>query len=124
MYQAIVFLPLIGCIVAAVISLAGARARHPGGSPDATSHSHGAGHGGPAAHTAHDDHAAEPPAVGSREAELITTGLLFISMALSWLAFAWVGFGHHDTRIPLFTWMASGDFRAEWALRIDTLTAV
>jgi hypothetical protein len=28
MYQAIVFLPLLGCIVAALISLAGARARH------------------------------------------------------------------------------------------------
>ena len=33
MYQAIVFLPLLGCIVAALISLAGARARHPGGEP-------------------------------------------------------------------------------------------
>ncbi len=33
MYQAIVFLPLLGCIVAALISLAGARARHPGGAP-------------------------------------------------------------------------------------------
>ena len=31
MYQAIVFLPLLGAILAALISLAGARARHPGG---------------------------------------------------------------------------------------------
>jgi NADH-quinone oxidoreductase subunit L len=29
MYQAIVFLPLLGCIIAGLISLAGARARHP-----------------------------------------------------------------------------------------------
>ena len=33
MYQAIVFLPLLGAIIAALISLAGARARHPGGTP-------------------------------------------------------------------------------------------
>ena len=33
MYQAIVFLPLLGAILAALISLVGARARHPGGSP-------------------------------------------------------------------------------------------
>src|SRR5437588_167795 len=35
MYQAIVFLPLIGAIVAGLISLAGARVRHPGGSASA-----------------------------------------------------------------------------------------
>src|ERR1700674_3853399 len=33
MYQAIVFLPLLGSIIAAFIALAGAHARHPGGSP-------------------------------------------------------------------------------------------
>ena len=35
-----------------------------------------------------------------------------------------VGFGHHDERIVLFTWMQSGDLKVDWALRIDTLTAV
>jgi len=32
MYQAIVFLPLLGAILAGIISLVGAHARHPGGS--------------------------------------------------------------------------------------------
>ena len=32
MYQAIVFLPLLGAILAGIIALAGAHARHPGGS--------------------------------------------------------------------------------------------
>ena len=32
MYQAIVFLPLIGAILAGLIAPVGARARHPGGS--------------------------------------------------------------------------------------------
>ena len=52
MYQAIVFLPLLGCIVAAMISLAGARARHPGGSPsDTDHHAHDhAAHAAPAQH--------------------------------------------------------------------------
>ena len=45
-------------------------------------------------------------------------------MILSWIAFAYVGFGHHDARVPLFTWIASGELKVDWALRIDTLTAV
>ena len=35
MYHAIVFLPLLGAIIATLITLAGARARFPGGAPDA-----------------------------------------------------------------------------------------
>ena len=35
-----------------------------------------------------------------------------------------VGFGHQDARVPLFTWIISGDLKVDWALRIDTLTAV
>jgi len=87
MYQAIVFLPLIGAIVAGLISLAGARARHPGGS--AKDHKDHHAHPEPGA-AAHDDGhgAAEPAATGSRSAELITTVLLFIAMILSWIAFA------------------------------------
>ena len=45
----------------------------------------------------HDDHhVSEPPAQGSRAAELITTGLLFVSAALSWVVLVDVGFLHHD----------------------------
>jgi NADH-quinone oxidoreductase subunit L len=47
-----------------------------------------------------------------------------ISMVLSWIAFVQVGFGHQDVRIPIFTWMAAGDLKFDWALRVDTLTAV
>jgi NADH-quinone oxidoreductase subunit L len=126
MYQAIVFLPLLGALVAAIIALAGARTRFPGGTPSADDHAHGAAHHGPAAvHPSHGDtHEPEPAAAGSREAELATTALVFASMILSWIALAYVGFGHHDARVPLFNWMTSGDLRVDWALRIDTLTAV
>ena len=40
MYQAIVFLPLLGSILAAFIALAGAHARHPGGAPPEGAENH------------------------------------------------------------------------------------
>ena len=128
MYYAIVFLPLLGAIIAALIALAGARARYPGGPPDAVdaSHAHGAP-SPPAASAALDVSPGEPqpqPAAGSRSAELVTTVFLFASMLLSWLAFVDVGFSHHDSRVALFPWIISGDVKVDWALRIDALTAV
>jgi NADH-quinone oxidoreductase subunit L len=127
MYQAIVFLPLLGAILAGLIALAGARARFPGKGPapggEAHAIDHGGHHGDAAGHASHhEEHA--PAAVGSRTAELITTTLLMISMILSWIAFVDVGFAHHDARVPVFTWMAAGDLKVEWSLRVDTLTAV
>ncbi len=38
MYQAIVFLPLVGAILAGLITLVGAHARYPGGSPAPEGH--------------------------------------------------------------------------------------
>src|SRR6187455_2150185 len=129
MYQAIVFLPLLGAILAGLIALAGARVRFPGKgpAPGGEDHAtdHDAHHRGPVSHASH--HGGEehvPAAAGSRTAELITTTLLMISMILSWIAFVDVGFAHHDARVPVFTWMAAGDLKVEWSLRIDTLTAV
>src|SRR4051812_47077469 len=128
MYQAIVFLPLLGAILAGLIAIFGAHARNPGG--DTVEHYGGHAHAS-VAHDGHGDnhghddhHVSEPPAQGSRLAELITTGLLFVSAALSWVALVDVGFMHHDARIALFPWIVSGDLQVAWALRIDTLTAV
>src|SRR6202795_3197407 len=131
MIQAIVFLPLIGAILAGLIAIFGAHALHPSG--DTVEH-HDDAHG-VAAHASdvhdehaddhgHDDHAVEPPAAGSRAAELITTGLLLVSAGLSWVALVDVGFMHHDARIALFPWINSGDLQVAWSLRVDTLTAV
>ncbi|HWP27821.1 MAG TPA: NADH-quinone oxidoreductase subunit L [Xanthobacteraceae bacterium] len=130
MYQAIVLLPLLGAVIAGAIAIYGARLRHPGAEPWAghmpqAGHGHAAVDSPPPAHDATDLHEQhQPPALGSRAAEVITTSLLFIAMALSWIAFARVGFGQHDERVLLFSWMTAGDFKADWALRIDTLTAV
>src|ERR1700760_4687165 len=137
MIQAIVFLPLIGAILAGLIAIFGAHARNPSG--DTVEHhddAHGAdAHGADAHAVAHDDHAhddhghddhhaVEPAAAGSRAAELITTCLLLAAAALSWITFVNVGFEHHDARIALFPWITSGDLQVYWSLRVDTLTAV
>jgi NADH-quinone oxidoreductase subunit L len=133
MIQAIVFLPLLGAILAGIIAVVGAHGRCPSG--DVVEHHHDDAHGDAHASHAHDDHAAddhghddhhvsEPPAWASRPAELITTGLLFVSAALSWFTFVDVGFLHHDAHIQLFPWIFSGDLQVYWALRVDTLTAV
>jgi NADH-quinone oxidoreductase subunit L len=136
MYQAIVFLPLLGAILAGIIAIAGARARFPGEAPPPGAEEdlagHSAHHGGPSAHgdaavihsSRHEASSHEPAAAGSRIVELITTTLLMVSMILSWIAFVDVGFGHHDARVPVFTWITSGDLKIDWSLRIDTLTAV
>jgi NADH-quinone oxidoreductase subunit L len=43
---------------------------------------------------------------------------------LSWIAFVQVGFGHQEVRVPILTWITAGDLKVDWALRVDTLTAV
>jgi NADH-quinone oxidoreductase subunit L len=84
MYQAIVFLPLLGSAIAGLFGRL----------------------------------------IGARPSELVTTVLLFASMVLSWIGFYQVGFGHQDARVVLAPFITSGDLHVEWALRIDTLTAV
>jgi NADH-quinone oxidoreductase subunit L len=127
MIQAIVFLPLLGAILAGIISLAGARARHPGGLEMDHGHDDHGAHA-MADTGGHDDHGhghdVPPAAAGSRLAELITTIPLLIAAALSWVVLVNVGFMHQDARIPLFPWIISGDLNVAWTLRVDTLTAV
>ncbi|WP_445487671.1 NADH-quinone oxidoreductase subunit L [Rhodopseudomonas sp. RCAM05734] len=135
MIQALVFLPLIGALIAGLIAISGAHARNPSGDEMDHHDDHGHGHGD--AHAAHaqddhgadahghdDHHAIEPAAAGSRAAELVTTALLLISAGLSWMTFVDVGFLHHDARIVLMPWINSGDLQIAWTLRVDTLTAV
>ncbi|MBN8961968.1 MAG: NADH-quinone oxidoreductase subunit L [Rhizobiales bacterium] len=136
MVQAIVFLPLLGAILAGLIALAGAHARNPSG--DTVEHAHGhdghGDHGHAHASHAHDDHGhgghddhhapAEPPAAGTAAAEFITTALLFVSAALSWITFVNVGFFKQDVLIHVLPWINSGDLQIAWSLRVDTLTAV
>src|ERR1700692_3909674 len=138
MYEAIVFLPLLGAVIAGAIALIGARTRLPGADPPppddhASSHvGESYGHAAPSLHGAHavaheshqEEEPTEPAAAGSRAAELITSTLLVIACVLSWYAFFDVGFGGHDARVPMFSFITFGDLKADWALRVDSLTAV
>jgi NADH-quinone oxidoreductase subunit L len=63
--------------------------------------------------------------LGNFAAKLVTTGALFTSAALSWPIFiAFLG-GHAEAQVvPVLDFIRSGDLVANWALRVDTLTAV
>ncbi|MGZ5860843.1 MAG: proton-conducting transporter transmembrane domain-containing protein, partial [Croceibacterium sp.] len=64
-------------------------------------------------------------ALGSVPAKLVTTGALFASCALSWPIFLhYLGGNVGATVTPVLHWVSSGDLRFDWALRVDTLTAV
>ena len=134
MYVAIVVLPLLGAIIAGAIALFGARNRYPGENPPpphddhavplvAEDHPHATVAAKHVEDRAHDE-VHEPSAAGSLVAELITSTFLVISCVLSWYAFFDVGFAGHDARVMLFSFITSGDLHSEWALRIDSLTAV
>ena len=85
MYQAIVFLPLAGFLVAGLFGRS----------------------------------------IGAKASEYVTSGLLVVSAALSWVAFIAVAMGDGQAfTVPVLRFLESGALQADWALRIDTLTAV
>ena len=64
------------------------------------------------------------PWIGQRASQLVTSTLVSISAVLSLVLFWSVGIQGDPLTVPLFTWIESGEFVAEWALRVDQLTAV
>ncbi|MBS7703377.1 NADH-quinone oxidoreductase subunit L [Chelatococcus asaccharovorans] len=84
MYHAIVFLPLVGFLIAGIFG----------------------------------------NKIGARASEVVTTSLLAVACALSWVAFVRVGFYGEDAQVKIASWIVSGSFSVDWAFRIDTLTAV
>jgi NADH-quinone oxidoreductase subunit L len=63
--------------------------------------------------------------IGNVVAKSVTTGALFLSAGLSWPIF--LGFlGGTDTAtvVPVLKWVESGSLTFDWALRVDTLTAI
>lgn len=61
---------------------------------------------------------------GPRAAELMTSGIMFLAAVYAWVLFFDVALGGHARTITLFSWVASGDFVANWSVRLDTLSAV
>jgi NADH-quinone oxidoreductase subunit L len=62
--------------------------------------------------------------IGARPSELVTTALLFCAAALSVVAFNDVALEGHKYIIQILPWIHSGDFAADWTVRVDTITAV
>ncbi|HEV7255637.1 MAG TPA: NADH-quinone oxidoreductase subunit L [Mesorhizobium sp.] len=63
--------------------------------------------------------------LGPRPSELITSGLLIVAAALSWVAFVQVALGDVEAfTVPVARFIEVGSLQADWALRIDTLTVV
>ncbi len=64
-------------------------------------------------------------ALGNTVVKSLTTGALFISCLLSWPIFlGFVGGTYDPTVVPVMQWVHSGTLTFDWALRVDTLTAV
>ena len=138
MYEAIVFLPLLGAIIAGAIALIGAASRFPGADPPPPDDDHAAPlvpedriHGAPDPQAAHAEIHLGPRGRRSRRGERglavsrtdhhdaarhllgavlyrLRRGRLTVTMPAS----------------PMFNFITSGDLKVDWALRIDTLTAV
>ena len=60
--------------------------------------------------------------IGEKAAQILTTGILFLACLMSWITF--LGFDGVTQHIPVLDWIVSGDFTAQWAIRLDRLTAI
>ena len=64
-------------------------------------------------------------ALGNTVVKVLTTGALFLACGLSWPIF--LGFVNETAApgvVPVLQWVQSGTLSFDWALRVDTLTAV
>jgi NADH-quinone oxidoreductase subunit L len=63
--------------------------------------------------------------IGKTAAKVVTTGALFIGAFLSWpIFFQYIGGSAQPAVVPVLTWIHSGALNVDWALRLDSLTAV
>ena len=60
--------------------------------------------------------------ISEKGAQVLTTAVLFAACAMSWVVF--LGFDGAVRHIPVMDWIVSGDFVAEWSIRVDRLTAI
>ena len=60
--------------------------------------------------------------IGETAAQWVTTGILFLACLLSWIVF--LGHDGVTEQIVLMRWIESGTLSAEWAIRLDRLTAI
>jgi NADH-quinone oxidoreductase subunit L len=63
--------------------------------------------------------------IGKAAAKVVTTGALLIGAFLSWpIFYQYIAGGAKPDIVPVLSWIHSGTLTVDWALRIDSLTAV
>ncbi|HEU4809250.1 MAG TPA: NADH-quinone oxidoreductase subunit L [Sphingomicrobium sp.] len=63
--------------------------------------------------------------IGKTAAKAVTTGALFVGAFLSWpIFFSFIAGDAQAQVVPVLDWIRSGDLQVQWALRVDSLTAV
>ena len=63
--------------------------------------------------------------IGKTAAKVVTTGALFIGAFLSWpIFFQYIAGTRQPAVVPVLDWIQSGTLTVDWALRVDSLTAV
>src|SRR3954470_22646085 len=63
--------------------------------------------------------------IGKTGAKVVTTGALFIGAFLSWpIFFQFIAGDAQPVIVPVLDWIRSGTLTVDWALRLDSLTAV
>ena len=60
--------------------------------------------------------------IGETPAQVLTTAILFLCAALSWVVF--LRFAGQVRHIPVMDWIVVGDFQSQWSIRLDRLTAI
>ncbi len=60
--------------------------------------------------------------MGEQAAQWTATGLLFLACLLSWIVF--FAFDGETRQVDILRWIESGSLSAEWAIRLDRLTAI
>jgi len=127
MLYAIVFLPLLGALIAGLFGTS--LFKNMGRDADvygdhhapADAHAAHAGHG-------HDDHGHDHGGHydGPMWPVYLTTALLILGAVLSWVLFIDVLRlpGQETVHAPVFAWITSGTLQAPWTIRFDALTAV
>src|SRR3954469_18732923 len=107
MYQLIVFLPLIGAILAGLI---GTKAFRMMGT---TIEAHGDAHADHDHDRGHDEHAHH--AYATPWAAYLTCGFLVVSAILSWVAFWQYMHEAAPLKVEVLRWVNSGALNANWA---------
>ena len=60
--------------------------------------------------------------IGERGAMWVTTGLLFLACAFSWIVF--LTHGPETQHIQILRWIESGSLSTDWSIRLDRLTSI